>query len=335
MSKNTLPQTNELNFYEIRMESIGGLGANLAGKMLADAGMIGMGYNGAAFASYGSEKKGSPVKAYVRFGEPETEVRINQAVDEPHMLVIFHETLIEWLPVTMGVRPNAKVVVNTSKTPEEMRKKLKLHGGTVCCVDAIKISLKEKVKVNTIMLGAIAEAAGFINKDKVKKVIRNTFEAKYPHLVEPNIRGFERGGNELVIEEFKPDSSFPFIPYEEKESRVGYASQPMGGILPVRGNNAAKNLSSNRVGLIPLWLEDKCKHCAQCDLICPDICFVWEEETKDGKTNMFLKGIDYDFCKGCLKCVDACPFNAIEKAFESEHDVSKLTVKKYPELKKI
>ena len=29
-----LPKKNELGFFEIRLESIGGLGANLAGKML-------------------------------------------------------------------------------------------------------------------------------------------------------------------------------------------------------------------------------------------------------------------------------------------------------------
>lgn len=335
MAKNTLPQTNELNFYEIRMESIGGLGANLAGKLLADAGMIGQGFNGAAFASYGSEKKGSPVKGYVRFGESDTQLRINQAVEEPHMLVIFHETLIEWLPVTMGVKADAKIVVNTNKTPEQIREKMKLHGGTICCIDAIKISLEEKVKLNTTMLGAIAQASGFIDKGKVKNVIKNTFEAKYPHLVEPNLKAFERGADELVVKEFPADDKYPYIPFEEKKPHVGADSQPIGGAVPTQGNNAAKNLSSNRVGLIPVWIEENCKHCAQCDLICPDICFVWKEETQDGKTNMFLKGIDYDYCKGCLKCIDACPFSAIEQGVESEHDVSSMTVKKYPDINKV
>ena len=37
-----LPKTNELGFFEIRLESIGGLGANLAGKMLAEAGVVGV-----------------------------------------------------------------------------------------------------------------------------------------------------------------------------------------------------------------------------------------------------------------------------------------------------
>ncbi|HEU4949551.1 MAG TPA: hypothetical protein VFT11_02200, partial [Candidatus Deferrimicrobiaceae bacterium] len=61
-----LPVKNDLGFFEIRMESIGGLGANVAGKILTEAAIIGMGMNGAGFASYGSEKKGTPVKAFVR-----------------------------------------------------------------------------------------------------------------------------------------------------------------------------------------------------------------------------------------------------------------------------
>ncbi|MGB9586763.1 MAG: ferredoxin, partial [Armatimonadota bacterium] len=32
-----LPATNEFGFYEMRFESIGGLGANVAGQMLAEA----------------------------------------------------------------------------------------------------------------------------------------------------------------------------------------------------------------------------------------------------------------------------------------------------------
>jgi pyruvate ferredoxin oxidoreductase gamma subunit len=26
---------------------------------------------------------------------------------------------------------------------------------------------------------------------------------------------------------------------------------------------------------------------------------------------MFLQGIDYQYCKGCLKCVEACPTDAL------------------------
>ena len=38
-----LPAKNELGFYEMRFESVGGLGANLAGQILAQAGVLGRG----------------------------------------------------------------------------------------------------------------------------------------------------------------------------------------------------------------------------------------------------------------------------------------------------
>ena len=70
---------------------------------------------------------------------------------------------------------------------------------------------------------------------------------------------------------------------------------------------------------MPHFDEEKCIHCAACDTVCPDFCFVWEEQPdKKGRPQMFLQGIDYQYCKGCLKCVDACPTEAL--AAERETD---------------
>ena len=56
----TLPVTNEYGYFEIRLESIGGLGANLCGKMLGELGALYLSLNSLNFSSYGSEKRGSP-----------------------------------------------------------------------------------------------------------------------------------------------------------------------------------------------------------------------------------------------------------------------------------
>ena len=34
---------------------------------------------------------------------------------------------------------------------------------------------------------------------------------------------------------------------------------------------------------------------------------------------MVNKGLDYYHCKGCLRCVDVCPVNALVRGNESEH----------------
>ncbi|MBQ8199743.1 MAG: 4Fe-4S binding protein, partial [Lachnospiraceae bacterium] len=38
-----------------------------------------------------------------------------------------------------------------------------------------------------------------------------------------------------------------------------------------------------------------------------------------GKKMMINQGLDYYHCKGCLRCVDVCPVNALVRGVESEH----------------
>ena len=62
MDQEKLPVKNDRGYYEIRLESIGGLGANLCGKMLGELGVTCLKLNAASFSSYGSEKRGSPIR---------------------------------------------------------------------------------------------------------------------------------------------------------------------------------------------------------------------------------------------------------------------------------
>ena len=79
----SLPGAGDDGFFGIRFESIGGLGAHLAGKMLAEACVLRQGFNGAHFSSYGSEKKGTPVKSFVRLCPADREVRTSSPIETP------------------------------------------------------------------------------------------------------------------------------------------------------------------------------------------------------------------------------------------------------------
>ena len=316
-----LPVTNDLGFYEIRMESIGGFGANLAGKILGEAGILLMGYNGSNFSSYGSEKKGSPVKSFIRFCEPDVQVRTNSPVTEPHMLVIFHEGMVQNIPVTQGAGVNSIVVIATSKSPAEARDYLKLQGGTVHCVDAIKIAVEEKTRVNTALLGAVCRASGFINPDAVKEMISHNLGKKYAFLIDANLKTFDRGYTEGVSDHFEDDGKYPFVPFKRTSHELGYLNQTIGGILTNPASTIHKDLSSSRMGWVPVLNLSKCTFCGECDITCPDYCFVWEDGVdKKGKQVRMLKRIYYQHCKGCLRCVEICKFDALTSAKEYEVD---------------
>ncbi|WP_152394425.1 2-oxoacid:acceptor oxidoreductase family protein [Paenibacillus guangzhouensis] len=316
----TLPKLNELGFFEIRLESIGGLGANLAGKMLAEAGVTGASLNGVSFSSYGSEKKGSPVKAHIRFCDNHTNIRDTSPVERPHVVGIFHESLSKTVNVISGIYEDSLVLVNSNKTPEQLKEKMKLLGGTIAVVDATGISLEEKNRTNMAMLGALFRLCDFLDPEAMKKVIRKSLEKKYPQAVAPAIKTFERGYQEVTFQTFELPEGQKMPAFVRQDTPVlGYETQPMGGVITNPGNSILKDLSISRAGMMPHFADDKCIHCAACDNVCPDFCFVWEEQPdKKGRPQMFLQGIDYQYCKGCLKCVRACPTDALSSAREED-----------------
>lgn len=316
----TLPKTNELGFFEIRLESIGGLGANLAGKMMAEAGVMGVGLNGVSFSSYGSEKKGSPVKAFIRFCDNNTNIRDTSPVERPHVVGIFHEALAKTINVVSGIYEDSLVLVNSTKSPEQLKTDLKLKAGTIAVIDATGIAIEEKNRVNMAMLGALFRLCDFLDPEVMKDVIRKSLEKKYPLAVQPALNTFERGFNEVEFHHFPLPEGEQMPSFVRLDTPIlGYETQPMGGTITNPGNSILKDLSISRAGMMPHFADDKCIHCAQCDNVCPDFCFVWEEQPdKRGRPQMFLQGIDYQYCKGCLKCVQACPTDALSSEREQE-----------------
>ena len=314
----TLPRENEHGYYEIRLESIGGLGANLCGKLLGELGAAYLGLNAAAFSSYGSEKRGGAVKSFIRFSKIEREILHNSPIVSPDMLVVFHAALSKTLPILAGVSKDSVVVINTPDTPSDARDSLKIHASTVCCVDALGLALKTKSRVNMVILGAIAKASGFIPLDAVKEIVRDTLGKKYPAMLENNLNGIDAGYNEAVIENFC-DDKYEFIPYKEQESKWGYKNAAIGGNNYHIGSTVSNDLSPSREGFIPLFLPEKCIHCGLCDSTCPDMVFQFIETEENGKRFYKNRGLDYHHCKGCLRCVDICPVEALVVGKEAEH----------------
>lgn len=314
-----LPITNENGCYEMRLESIGGLGANLCGKLLGELGAKYLGLNASAFSSYGSEKRGSPVKSHVRWCSSEREILHNSPVERPHLLLLFHHALTRTLPVTSGADENCTLVINTKNTPEKEREELKLYAGTVCCIDALSLALESKSRVNMVMLGAAVRAAGFIPLEPVKDLISDGLGKKYPHALESNLKGLELGYRSVKIHSFTLDNKYEYIPYRETRGKWGYANAPIGGNNPHFGNSVSNDLSASREGFLPLFFPEKCIHCGLCDSTCPDMVFQFTPGEYRGKTAMLNRGLDYHHCKGCLRCVNVCPTEALVAGKEDEH----------------
>lgn len=315
----TLPCVNESGYYEIRLESIGGLGANLCGKLLGELGAAYLGLNAVSFSSYGSEKRGSPVKSHIRFCASDCDILHNSPVERPHLLVFFHSTLSAMAQMTSTIESGCTVVVNTPQTPEQIRDTLRLHSGVVGCVDALKLALERKSRVNMVMLGAIAKASGFIALSAVKKIVSDTLGEKYPDMLKQNLIGLEQGYHSVQLQTFDADERYAHQPPQKVKAGWGYGNAPLGGCNPHLGSTVSNDLSSAREGYIPLFLPEKCIHCGLCDSTCPDMVFQFLSGEYRGRKAMLNRGLDYHHCKGCMRCVDVCPTGALVAGEEQEH----------------
>lgn len=322
-----LPRLSDSGCYEMRLESIGGMGANLCGKLLGELGAVYLGLNASAFSSYGSEKRGSPVKSYVRWCNADREILHNSPVERPQLLALFHLALAKNLPVTAGLDEHSVIVVNTALSPEDARHELRLHGGTVCCVDALGLALESKSRLNMVMLGAMVKASGFIPLEAVKELISDTLGKKYPAMLQSNLTGIDMGYNNVSAQDFAPDGRYEKLPYEEYRSKWGYENAPIGGVNPHFGSTVSNDLSPSREGYIPLFIFEKCIHCGLCDSTCPDMVFQFLPGEFKGKPAMTNRGLDYHHCKGCLRCVDVCPTGALVAGKEQEHPEKKWAVR--------
>ena len=310
MSK--LPVLNNMGYYEMRLESIGGLGANLCGKLLGEICSMELGLNAAAFSSYGSEKRGSPVKSFIRVFDEEKELRINSPVEEPHLLALFNDKMLNNSSATKGLSDKTVVVINTAK------EKISLPAKKLLLVDCQKIAMETKSRINMIMLGAIVKASGFISLSAAEDLVYKTLGKKYPDVLKQNLEGLKQGYSE--VKEIKGDKNASVPEDTGKIKRVlwGYKTAPAGGVNYLIGSTAANDLSAMREGFFPLFHPEKCIHCGLCDTTCPDMVFRFEEGKYNGKVVMKNQGLNYHYCKGCLRCVSVCPTEALTSEIERD-----------------
>lgn len=188
------------NVVEIRWHGRGGQGAKTAALLLAEsASQVGKFIQG--FPEYGPERMGAPVTAYNRISDKP--IRIHCNIANPNVVVVLDPTLIgTTTDVAKGVHEDGIFIINTNKSPEEMRKKLGIKTGKVYTVDANQISLETigRVIPNTPLMGALIRVTGIIPYEAfvedTKKQLEKKFKSK-PEVIEGNLKAIERAYQEV------------------------------------------------------------------------------------------------------------------------------------------
>lgn len=184
---------------EIRWHGRGGQGAKTASLLLADA-AFNTGKYIQGFPEYGPERMGAPITAYNRISDERVTVHSN--IYEPNYVVVVDETLIGSVDVTAGLQENGAIIVNTQKSPEQIREKLNGYQGKICTVDARTISIDALGKYfpNTPMLAAVVKVSGIMDEDAFVKDMEESFAHKFaskPQVIEGNMQALKRALTEV------------------------------------------------------------------------------------------------------------------------------------------
>ena len=186
---------------EIRWHGRGGQGAKTACLLLADA-AFSSGKYVQGFPEYGPERMGAPITAYNRISDERCTVHSN--IYDPDFVVVVDETLIESVDVTKGLNPDGAIIINTSKTPDEVRPELGGYTGKVATIDAAKISeeILGKNFPNTPMLAAAVKVSGVVDADKFVQDMEASFKHKFatkPEVVAGNMTVLTRSMEEVQV----------------------------------------------------------------------------------------------------------------------------------------
>lgn len=184
---------------EIRWHGRGGQGAKTAALLLADVAFK-TGSFVQGFPEYGPERMGAPITAYNRISK--NEIRVHSNIYDPDYVVVVDEGLLDVVNVTEGLKESGAIIVNTSKSAQDIAHKLDGYKGGIYTIDAKKVSVAclGKYFPNTPMLASIVKVSGVMDKDIFMTEMENSFLHKFaskPEVIEGNMNALKMAWDEV------------------------------------------------------------------------------------------------------------------------------------------
>ena len=185
---------------EVRWHGRGGQGAKTASYILAVAAAE-QGWQVQAFPEYGAERRGAPMRSYVRISDKP--IRLRSGVKEPSVVVVLDSSLLAGENVAAGVPSGGLIIVNGTEDPAALKQRLGLPADVkVGVVDATTIANQTigRPIPNTPMLGALAKLSDIVSLPAAEAAVRKTLGKKLAAaVVEGNIQALERAYEEVKV----------------------------------------------------------------------------------------------------------------------------------------
>ncbi len=143
-----------------------------------------------SFPSFGPERRGAPVIAFLRVSDEL--IRIRTSIYEPDIAVILDPGLLRAVDVTSGLKDNGTIIINSRKSPDELKSEFGFDW-PVAAVDATKIA-RETIGLpitNTAMIGALLRIVDVVSIGSLKAQFEERFGLRAKGNVEAMKRAFD------------------------------------------------------------------------------------------------------------------------------------------------
>jgi 2-oxoacid:acceptor oxidoreductase gamma subunit (pyruvate/2-ketoisovalerate family) len=180
---------------EVRWHGRGGLGAVTSAELVARA-AISEGKYAQSFPSFGPERRGAPVIAFLRVSsEP---IRIRASIYQPDIVVVLEPGLLHAVDVASGLKEHGKIIINSRKSPAELKSEFG-YEWPVAAVNATMVA-RETIGLpitNTAMIGALLKLAQIVEMDSVVVQLQERFGPR----AKANIEAMKRAYDEILVKE--------------------------------------------------------------------------------------------------------------------------------------
>lgn len=163
---------------EIRFHGRGGQGAVIASKILAYAHFLDGKY-AQAFPTFGAERRGAPVAAFVRVDDKF--INLRSPVKNPDYVIVMTGKLAEVIDVTEGLKENGFIIINDTKKAKEFvfEGKFNVLVRDVNSI-AVKYGLGSRIMpiINVPILGIFARVSNSVSIDSLAKAVERFVPVK-------------------------------------------------------------------------------------------------------------------------------------------------------------
>jgi 2-oxoacid:acceptor oxidoreductase gamma subunit (pyruvate/2-ketoisovalerate family) len=180
---------------EVRWHGRGGLGAVTSAELVARA-AISEGKYAQSFPSFGPERRGAPVLAFLRVSDEA--IKSRTVIYKPDIVAVLDPGLLHAVDVTSGLKKNGKIIINSRKSPAELKSEFGFKW-PVAAVDATKIA-RETIGLpitNTALIGAVLKVTEIVKMDSLVTQLQERFGRR----ADANVEAMKRAYDETVMKE--------------------------------------------------------------------------------------------------------------------------------------